>query len=134
MRGDGIRLWEVRESRIESNRLRDGRDLVVWYSPGNRIASNHVSGGRYGTHLMYSHGNAIEDNRYEGNVVGVFVMYSRDVEIRDNLLARSHGAAGVGLGVKESGNLTVVDNLFLQNTTGTYLDTSPLNKIGRAHV
>ncbi len=126
LRGDAIRLWEVRDSRVEANRVSHSRDIVVWYSPGNRILDNRVEAGRYGTHLMYSHGNVIEGNRYIGNVVGIFAMYSRDLEIRRNLVAASGGAAGVGLGSKESGNLDVADNLFVANTTGAYLDTSPL--------
>jgi nitrous oxidase accessory protein len=32
----------------------------------------------------------------------------------------------MGLGSKESGNLDVFENLFVANTTGAYLDTSPL--------
>jgi nitrous oxidase accessory protein len=127
LRGDGIRIWEVRDSRIEGNRLRGSRDVVVWYSPGNRIAGNTVQGGRYGTHLMYSHDNVVEGNRYESNVVGIFSMYSRGIRIHGNLLARSAGAAGMGLGAKESGNLSVVDNLFVGNQVGIYLDTSPLD-------
>jgi nitrous oxidase accessory protein len=127
MRGDAIRLWEVRQSTIEDNRIDDSRDLVVWYSPGNRIVGNRASRGRYGTHLMYSHGNVLEHNRYDGNVVGIFVMYSRDLQIRDNVLARSAGAAGVGLGAKESGDLVVEDNLFVSNRVSVYLDTSPLD-------
>jgi nitrous oxidase accessory protein len=75
---------------------------------------------------MYSHGNEVVGNRYVGNVVGVFAMYSRDLEIRENLFARSGGAAGIGLGLKESGNLLVSDNVFVADTTGAYLDTSPL--------
>ena len=126
MRGDGIRLWEVRDSRIERNRVRHGRDVVVWYSPGNRIEGNEISHGRYGTHLMYSHGNVLVGNRYVGNVVGIFAMYSRDTEVRGNLLAASGGAAGMGLGAKESGDLRVEENLFLADTVGAYLDTSPL--------
>jgi nitrous oxidase accessory protein len=127
MRGDGIRLWEVRHSRIEGNRLENSRDVVVWYSPDNRIAGNRVEGGRYGTHLMYSHGNEITDNVYVANVVGIFSMYSRNLSIRRNLIARCAGAAGVGLGAKESGGLTVEDNWFVANSVGTYLDTSPLD-------
>src|SRR5512145_509462 len=33
LRGDGIRLWEVRDSRVADNRLAHGRDLVAWYAP-----------------------------------------------------------------------------------------------------
>jgi len=127
MRGDAIRIWEVRESRIADNRVRHGRDVVVWYSPGNHIVGNRVEDGRYGTHLMYSHGNVIERNVYRRNVVGVFSMYSRDLEIRHNILAESTGAAGVGLGAKESSSLTVLENQVVGNTTGVWLDTSPLD-------
>lgn len=127
MRGDGIRLWEVRESRIERNQIHDSRDLVVWYSPGNRFAGNVIEGGRYGTHFMYSHRNVVEGCRYRGNVVGIFSMYSRDLLIRGNLLAEATGAAGVGLGAKESGNLHLEGNWIVANTTGIYLDTTPLD-------
>lgn len=127
MRGDGIRLWEVRQSRIEHNHVQDSRDLVVWYSPGNEFVGNTVERGRYGTHFMYSHQNRVTGSRYRGNVVGIFIMYSRDLELRQNLFAESTGAAGVGLGAKESGNLTVADNLFVANTIGVYLDNSPLD-------
>jgi nitrous oxidase accessory protein len=126
LRGDGIRLWETRDSRIEGNRLRHSRDLVVWYSPGNRFRGNVVEDGRYGTHFMYSHRNVLEDNVYRGNVVAIFVMYSRDIVLRHNVLAESGGAAGVGLGCKESGGLRVMDNAFVGNTIGLYLDTCPL--------
>jgi nitrous oxidase accessory protein len=124
LRGDGIRLWEVRDSRVEANELEDSRDMVVWYSPGNRIERNRIARGRYGTHFMYSHGNVVLGNRYEQNVVGVFVMYSRDVEVRRNLVLRSEGAAGMGLGVKDSSRITVEDNAFLGNRTGAFVDSS----------
>jgi len=127
LRGDGIRLWEVRGARVENNRLEDSRDLVVWYSPGNVFAGNQVRRGRYGTHFMYSHGNRVEANHYVDNVVGIFSMYSRGLQIRGNLIARSHGAAGVGIGAKESGGLAIVENWLLDNTVGIYLDNSPFD-------
>ncbi len=126
MRGDAIRLWETRDSLVEGNHVEGSRDLVVWYSSGNRVLRNTVRGGRYGTHFMHSHGNLVEDNRYLGNEVGIFVMYSRDITLRRNLLADATGAAGMGLGLKESGNITAVGNQLLHNTVGLYLDSSPL--------
>ncbi len=127
LRGDGIRLWETRGSEVSGNFVRDHRDVVVWYSPNNRVTGNHVERCRYGTHYMFSHDNVVEDNVYLDDVVGIFVMYSHDLAIRRNLLARASGSAGIGLGVKESGNLRVEDNWFVQDTTGIYLDTSPLD-------
>ena len=126
LRGDGIRLWEVGDALVEDNRIEDSRDLVVWYSDDSTFSRNQVSNGRYGTHFMYSHGNHVEGNRYVGNVVGIFAMYSRGLAIRGNLIAKSHGAAGMGIGAKESGDLQVEDNWLVGNTIAIYLDNSPL--------
>jgi nitrous oxidase accessory protein len=128
LRGDGIRLWETRHSVIEGNEVVGSRDMVVWYSSDNRVVDNTVLRSRYGTHFMYSHDNVLEGNRYIDNVVGVFLMYSRNVAVRKNLLARSSGPGGMGLGIKESGNLDVSDNFFVANTKGVYMDTSPLDQ------
>jgi nitrous oxidase accessory protein len=126
LRGDGIRLWECYDSVVEGNLLANSRDMVLWYSSRNRIARNRVVGGRYGAHLMYSHWNEVAGNEFVGNTTGLFVMYSRDVVVRGNVFADSSGAAGIGLGLKESGNLEVRDNLFVHDTVGLYVDTSPL--------
>jgi nitrous oxidase accessory protein len=126
LRGDPIRLWEAYDCAVEDNLARDGRDVVLWYASRNRMARNRVEGGRYGAHLMYSHDNRIEANRFVGNVTGLFVMYSRNVELAGNLFADSRGAAGVGVGLKESGNLAVTGNWFVHNQIGLYVDTSPL--------
>jgi len=127
MRGDGIRLWETREALIEDNFVRHSRDLVVWYSPNNRLAGNYIEDSRYGTHFMYSSGNVVEDNVYRSNVVGVFVMYSRDIRLEGNDLLDAHGPSGMGLGLKESGNVVAVDNRFVHDAIGVYIDTSPLS-------
>jgi nitrous oxidase accessory protein len=100
---------------------------VVWYSTGNRFAGNTVERSRYGTHFMYSHDNVVERGRFVDDVVGIFVMYSRNVTVRECLLARAGGAGGIGLGVKESGNLVVLDNRFVLDHVGVYVDTSPLD-------
>jgi nitrous oxidase accessory protein len=124
LRGDGIRLWEVRDSLVADNRLSHGRDLVAWYAPGNRFEGNQVEQGRYGIHFMYSHDNRVERNRFADDVVGVFVMYSRRVVIEGNQLLRSGGAAGIGLGLKDAGDVRVHGNSFVANTTGVFIDTS----------
>ena len=126
LRGDGIRLWETRDSVVRGNRMIGCRDMVIWYSSDNALVENTVVRSRYGTHFMYSHGNRVDRNRYLDNVVGIFIMYSRNIALRDNLLARSSGPGGMGLGIKESGNLTVSGNAFIANTRGVYMDTTPL--------
>lgn len=126
LRGDGVRLWETRDSEVRDNQVIGCRDMVIWYSRNNEIVGNTVVRSRYGTHFMYSHGNHVEANRYVDNVVGIFIMYSRNLTLSDNLLARSSGPGGMGLGIKESGNLTISNNAFIANTKGVYMDTSPL--------
>lgn len=126
LRGDGIRIWETYDSVVEANLVEHSRDLVVWYSSRNVLRGNEVRHSRYGTHFMYSHNNTVERCRYIGNEVGVFVMYSRDVKLLDNLLLDSAGASGMGLGMKESGNITVKGNTMVHNTLGIFVDNSPI--------
>lgn len=126
MRGDAIRLWEVRESAVERNHVVDARDLVVWYSPGNEFNDNFVEGGRYGTHFMYSSRNHVRGNTYLRNLVGVFVMYCDNVEVTGNLVAAADPNDGMALGLKEAGNVTVRGNRFVRCPTGVFVDTSPI--------
>ncbi len=127
MRGDGIRLWETNDSLVEHNRVSAVRDCVVWYSSRNMLRDNLVEDSRYGVHFMYSHDNKLEHNQFRSNEVGVFAMYSRNLQLTSNAMLFSRGAAGIGIGVKESGNLTVRGNLLAHNTQGIFVDNSPLN-------
>jgi len=128
LRGDTIRLWETRDSVISGNQILDGRDLVVWYSRNNRITNNRVDGARYGLHFMYSHDNRVTGNHLLRGVVGVFVMYSRGIELSDNLIAEAAGAAGMAIGLKDSGNIKVTGNRLIHDTIGIYVDSSPMQR------
>ena len=125
LRGDAIRFWEMRYSVICGNVVDSSKDVIIWYSHSNQITDNTIKRSRYGTHFMYSHENFVKGNRYLNNVVGTFIMYSRDITLKKNLFADSSGAAGYGVGVKESGNLRFIKNDFVKNTIGIYLDVSP---------
>ena len=126
MRGDGIRLWETRDSIVDGNVVRSSRDVVVWFSPNNRVENNDVENSRYGTHLMYSSDAVVANNRYVRDEVGVFVMYSRNVDVDHNIAADAGGSAGMGIGLKESGNVRVRNNLLVHDSVGVYIDESPL--------
>ena len=52
-------------------------------------------------------------------------MYSDSVEIRDNYIANAVGPTGVGIGFKETSDVTIERNKILYNATGLYLDVSP---------
>jgi nitrous oxidase accessory protein len=125
LRGDGIHLWEVEDSLVEGNDVRDSRDVVVWYSPRNRVLRNRVTGSRYGTHLMFARDATVTGNVFIRDEVGVFVMYSRNVRIERNVVAEAGGASGMAVGLKESGNVVVRENAFVHDSIGTFVDTSP---------
>jgi nitrous oxidase accessory protein len=124
-RGDAIRLWYSFDNTIEDNTVTQSRDIVVWYSRDNVIRRNQASGGRYSLHFMYSQYNLVEDNDFRGNSVGIFLMYSDGVTVRRNHISHAVGAAGVGIGFKETSDVDIVDNEILYCATGLHLDVSP---------
>ncbi len=126
LRGDTIRLWETHDSVVEDNDVEDGRDVVVWYSNRNRIVGNRIVRGRYGAHFMYSHDNIVQRNELRAGVVGVFAMYSRGLVLEHNRIVDAGGPAGMGIGLKESGNITIEHNVIVHDAVGIYIDTSPL--------
>ncbi len=131
LRGDAIRLWETRDSVVRANRVRHGRDVVLWYSSQNRFQDNVIEGGRYGSHLMFSHENLVAGNRFRGNIVGTFIMYSDRVTIERNSYVDQSTSGGMGIGIKEATDVDVIDNGFVHCTTAIFVDTSPLQ---RGHV
>ncbi len=125
VRGDAIRLWYSFDNRVEDNVISRSRDVVVWYSKDNVISGNRSSGGRYSLHFMYSQYNRVENNDFRGNSVGIFLMYSDSVTIRGNHISHAVGAAGVGIGFKETSDVDIIDNEILYSATGLHLDVSP---------
>jgi nitrous oxidase accessory protein len=124
-RGDAIRLWYSFNNRIEENEAVNSRDIVVWYSRDNVIRRNKASGGRYSLHFMYSQYNLVEENEFRGNSVGIFLMYSDSVIVRRNHISHAVGAAGVGIGFKETSDVDILENEILYCATGLHLDVSP---------
>jgi len=124
-RGDAIRLWYSFNNQVSDNRITNARDTVVWYSADNIISGNSASNSRYSLHFMYSRYNLVERNRYLNNTVGIFLMYSDGVVVRDNHIAHASGPTGVGIGFKETSDLTVEGNEVLYCASGLYIDVSP---------
>jgi len=124
-RGDAIRLWYSFHNQITDNTITDSRDTVVWYSAENTISRNNTSNSRYSLHFMYSRYNLVEDNHYVNNTVGIFLMYSDGVVVRNNYIAHASGPTGVGIGFKETSDLTIENNEILYCASGLYIDVSP---------
>lgn len=125
LRGDGIKLWESHDSLVRGCLVERSRDVVVWYTKRALLMENVVRKSRYGSHFMYAHDSRVRRSRFEDDVVGVFVMYSMRLEVEDNVMAGARGAAGVGLGFKDSDSVQVRRNWLVANTTGVYLDNTP---------
>lgn len=125
LQGDGIKLWESHGSVVRDCLVEHSRDVVVWYTRHAKLDRLTVRHSRYGTHFMYAHDAEVKDSHFERNVVGVFVMYSARVHIENNVLAGARGAAGIGLGFKDSDATRVEKNWLVANTTGVYLDNTP---------
>lgn len=125
LRGDGIKLWESHDSVVRGAVVDHSRDVVVWYTKRALLEDDLVLGGRYGAHFMHAEDGAVRRCRFENDVVGIFVMYSARLELEDNVLVGARGAAGVGLGFKDSDAIRVRRNWVVANTTGTYLDNTP---------
>ncbi len=125
IRGDAIRLWYSFGNTIEDNtaiRFTRHRGLVLTRQHHPR---NQATGGRYSLHFMYSQYNLVEDNDFRDNSVGIFLMYSDSVTVRRNHISHATGAAGVGIGFKETSDVEISDNEILYCATGLHLDVSP---------
>jgi nitrous oxidase accessory protein len=125
LRGDAIRLWYSTNNEITYNKITDSRDTVVWYSKANLIAHNITTQSRYALHFMYSQFNRVENNHYQDNSVGIFLMYSDGVILKNNQISHAIGATGMGIGFKETSNVTLENNQIVYCATGIYLDLSP---------
>lgn len=125
LRGDGIKLWEADDSIVRGSLVEDTRDVVVWYSRRVQLERNTMRRNRYGTHFMYAHDSSVRDCDFRDNVVGIFVMYSARLTVDRVVLAGARGAAGVGIGFKDSDRVTVRDSWIVADTTGVYLDRTP---------
>ena len=124
-KGDSVRLWYSFNNQIIDNVTFNVRDMVVWYSADNIIRGNTGRDSRYSLHFMYSRYNLVENNKYYNNAVGIFLMYSDSVVLRNNYIAHASGPTGLGIGFKETSDLTLEGNIVLYCSTGLYVDVSP---------
>lgn len=125
LRGDAVKLWESDDSVVRDSVVEDSRDIVVWYTRRALLENDFVTRSRYGAHFMYAHDSVVRRMRVVHNTVGIFVMYSSRVHAEDNVLAGASGAAGMGIGFKDSDDVTLERNWLVANTVGTYFDSTP---------
>ena len=125
VRGDGLRLWYSNGVLIENNMVVDSRDMVAWYSHRNTFRGNIGRRSRYSIHFMFANDNLVEDNRFYDNAVGIYFMYTEGGGARRNIISHATGAAGMGIGFKESSNAVIEDNEIIYCAIGIGSDLSP---------
>lgn len=125
VRGDGLRLWYSNDVLVENNEIIDSRDMVAWYSHRNTFRGNIGKRSRYSIHFMFANDNLVEDNRFYDNAVGVYFMYTEGGGARRNVISHATGAAGMGIGFKESSSTFIEDNEIIYCAIGIGSDLSP---------
>ena len=125
LRGDAIRLWYSNENLVAENHIVESRDMVAWYSNRNVFRGNVGRRSRYSLHFMFSNDNRVEDNRFYDNTVGIYLMYAERTSVRRDVISHANGAAGMGLGFKESSASDIEDNEIIYCATGIGSDLSP---------
>lgn len=84
-RGNGIHLYNVSHSIIESNDVAQTRDgIYLDSSRHNVLRDNTLHDLRYGVHYMYSFDNRLEGNLTQRTRTGYALMQSKRLEVVDN--------------------------------------------------
>ncbi len=125
IRGDALRIWYSRDVRVTNNHVQDARDDLIWFSNHALIKGNSITGGRYGIHTMYSSDMTIVSNVIQNCEVGSYAMYSDRLHVEKNIFANNRGSTGYGIGLKSIDDAIIVDNAFVSNHAGVYVDNSP---------
>lgn len=124
-RGDGVRIWYSTGNLVEENDISGVRDGVAVQAVGNRVRANRVTDSRYGALLLYGDGTELVENRFFGNAVGVMAIGSNDVTIARNAIRSGRDVAGQAILLKDSNRIRVIENDLFASARGLYLDASP---------
>ncbi len=124
--GNAIHLWYCEEMTIQFNTVMSHRDGIYFeFVKGSLITSNHSEGNmRYGLHFMFSHDNTYVRNRFEKNGAGVAVMYSSNVTMIENLFINNWGGSAYGLLLKDITDSELDGNVFKNNTIAISADNT----------
>lgn len=124
--GNGIHLWKCSDMMIENNSVRGHRDgIYLEFVTASTIQKNlSEKNVRYGLHFMFSHNDSYLWNIFRNNGAGVAVMYSKNVMMNHNMFERNWGASSYGILLKDISNSHIINNKFIQNTTGIHMEGS----------
>tara|TARA_Y100000310_G_scaffold344263_1_gene456075 strand:- start:13087 stop:14217 length:1131 start_codon:yes stop_codon:yes gene_type:complete len=124
--GNGVHLWDCDSILISENEVSGMRDgIYLEFVDGSEIIENYSHHNvRYGLHFMFSNHDRYTRNTFERNGAGVAVMFSKWIHMEHNRFTDNWGTASYGLLLKEIYDAEVLNNTFLQNTLGVFVDGS----------
>ncbi|MFC2103477.1 nitrous oxide reductase family maturation protein NosD [Bacteroidota bacterium] len=122
--GNGIHLWYCKNITIEDNVIEGHRDGIYFEFVRHGIINNNLSKNnlRYGLHFMFSDSCTYEENTFERNGAGVAVMYTKQVLMQNNKFLHNWGSASYGILLKEISDSRIINNEFVENSTGIYME------------
>lgn len=107
-RGDGIRIYNVRDGVFADNDIRETRDgIYIETSSHNEIIGNRMQDLRYGVHYMFTHFGRLIGNTSENTRSGFALMMSQNLEVVGN---RSINDRNYGLLLNYVNYSTITDN------------------------
>jgi len=127
--GNGIHLWKCNHAVIENNHVQGHRDGIYFEFVTESLVQKNLSEKniRYGLHFMFSHSDHYMQNIFRNNGAGVAVMYSHKVTMEKNQFESNWGPSAYGILLKEISDSRIVNNTFLKNTVGIYMEGSSRN-------
>ena len=126
-RGNGIHLFDTRDSRVRNNRVELGRDgLYISNSERVLLEKNHMIRTRFGIHYMYSHRCSVNGNRVEDSLIGAAIMYSKELAVVGNKIS---GSREHGILLRDVLHSKIEANVSEHNGDGVFLGSSYYNTI-----
>ena len=126
-RGHAMYLWQVNDSVINKNLIRDAADAIhLEFSENNLIVENEAIDSRYALHFMYAPRNKIIRNNFHDNLAGAVLMFSHELIVKDNEFSSNRkGATGAGMLLKDNDNIFVEGNRMISNKYGMTVEGTP---------
>lgn len=131
-RGNGINLWETKDTVIRGNEITDVRDGIYYSWAQGVVSENNIMWDtRYGVHYMYSDDNRLANNLAVDNDVGYALMVSDELTVVNNTAVRNDGTSGHGILLKDIERSTIRGNVLVENANGLYVYNTQDSRIER---
>ncbi|TYB77256.1 nitrous oxide reductase family maturation protein NosD [Bizionia myxarmorum] len=124
--GNAVHLWYCKNVEVRGNDARNVRDgIYLEFSDNITIIDNFSKDNvRYGLHFMFSNNNTVVNNVFESNGAGIALMFSKFMHVENNVIKKNWGSAAYGLLLKEVTDVTLKNNIFMENTVGITVEGS----------